>query len=100
MEILARIPTLAVAAPVAAPPADAAPAPALIEDPSPRRRASSPRRSKPFPAGSIAVLALIAGAAWAAAVWHDRVRALRQQPPARWAEAFDGDPAPAGGVVR
>lgn len=50
--------------------------------------------------GSIALLALIAAAVWAAAAWHDRVRFLRQQPPARWAEAFDGDAASPEGVVR
>jgi len=93
VEILARIPALAEADP---PVAAAAPS----VDTAPRRRASSSRRSKPFPAGSILLLALIAGTVWAAALWHDRVRALRQQPPARWAEAFNEDAATVGGVVK
>lgn len=50
-------------------------------------------RAVRFPVGSIAMLALIAAALWAAAAWQERVRFLRQQPPARWAEAFDGDAA-------
>jgi hypothetical protein len=97
MEILARIPALAAAerAAISVPETP-------VADVVPRRTISSPRRSNPVSAVSIVMLALIAGAAWAAALWHDRVRALRQQPPARWAEAFekDQDAATAGGVVR
>jgi hypothetical protein len=101
LEILARIPSLASVQPQGGPP----PRAIVPPEAAPRSETSNavrrqPRQAVRLPVGSIALLALIAAAVWAAAAWHDRVRFLRQQPPARWAEAFDGDAASPGGVVR
>jgi hypothetical protein len=101
LEILARIPSLSSGCMQGGPQPRAIVSPEAAAGPeaaiATRRQ---PRQAVRLPVGSIALLALIAAAVWVAAAWHDRVRFLRQQPPARWAEAFDGDAASPGGVVR
>ena len=101
LEILARIPSLAPGRAQGGPQPRAHVPPGAAAGPETTIAARrQPRQAVRLPVGSIALLALIAAALWVAAAWHDRVRFLRQQPPARWAEAFDGDAASPGGMVR
>jgi hypothetical protein len=115
MEILATIPDLAaapaplpidasrpvepvagaaavVSAPAAScrpPQVDAAITPVPPSRPRRRRAAHRPR----FPAGSIVMLAVVAGLVWTAVTWRERASLLRTSPPERWSEAFASEPA-------
>lgn len=78
METIARIPDLARAVPVeSAPPEQAA-----IRSGVPL---GAGRRRPPFPARSIATLAVIAAIAWTLATWHEQERLARQRRPDRLA---------------
>ena len=79
METIARIPHLAQALPAepARPPEQSASRPGL--------RPGAGRRRPPFPAWSVATLAVIAGIAWTLATWHEQERLARQRRPARLA---------------
>ena len=79
METIARIPHLAPAAneePTA--PAE----PAVVRSGIP---VDVGRRRPPFPAWSVATLAVIAAIAWTLATWHEQERLARQRRPARLA---------------
>ena len=79
METIARIPDLARAMPV--------------ESAAPREQAAvssgiplgAGRRRLPFPAQSVATLAVIAAIAWTLANWHEQERLARQRRPERLA---------------
>ena len=79
METIARIPHLAPAATEAP---TAAPAPAVFRSGIP---VGAGRRRLPFPAWSVATLAVIAAIAWTLATWHEQERLARQRRPARLA---------------
>jgi hypothetical protein len=79
METIARIPHLA---PAATEEPTAAPEPAVVRSGIP---VGAGRRRPPFPAWSVATLAVIAAIAWILATWHEQERLARQRRPARLA---------------
>jgi len=60
--------------------------------PSRSRRRRATHRPR-FPAGSIVMLAVMAGLIWTAVTWRERASLLRTSPPERWSEAFASEPA-------
>jgi len=116
MEILARIPDLAVPPPSSTVPTSTVPPARSALTPSPRRESaevvdpptgdaaitpappSQPRQRRAghrprFPARSVILLAVVAGLVWTAVTWQERANILRKSPRERWSEAFASEPA-------
>lgn len=79
METIARIPHLA---PAVTEEPTAPAEPAVVRSGIP---VGAGRRRPPFPAWSVATLAVIAAIAWTLATWHEQERLARQRRPARLA---------------
>jgi hypothetical protein len=73
--------------PAAEPPPPRTAAAAKPAPPSRPRRRGPGRRSR-FPAGSVVMLAVVAGLIWTTVIWRERADALKRSPPERWSEAF------------
>lgn len=86
METLAHIPDLTDPRP--APPAAAAP---------PRARPTAQGGRQPFPAWSVAALAIVAAVVWVLASWHEQERLARQRRPERLARQ---PAAPSGDAIK